>query len=63
MCIDRLADSFDEAIYNHNRNLWLSNLKKFDDLYYSLKVLDSLPGFINLDLSEVQTYSHILDLY
>jgi hypothetical protein len=62
VCIDRLADSFDEAIYKQNLNLWSRNLKRMDDLYASLLSLISIPG-VEGDFQMSPLYNHILSIY
>jgi hypothetical protein len=64
VCIDRLADSFDEAIYLYNKELWLRNLKKLDELKFNLHSLDSLPGFVEkVNPLDSPLYLHVLELY
>lgn len=49
VCIDRLADSFDDAIFLHNRNLWVKNVYLLDKLLASLLEVSSFPGFNEFD--------------
>ncbi|USV40785.1 putative RNA-dependent RNA polymerase [Leptosphaeria biglobosa mitovirus 3] len=64
VCIDRLADSFDEAIYLHNRELWLNNLKKMDELKYNLLSFERLPGFVDVvNPLDSPLFNHLLELY
>jgi hypothetical protein len=64
VCIDRLADSFDEAIYLYNKELWFRNLKKLDELKFNLHTLVSLPGFVEtVNPMDSPLYLHILELY
>lgn len=64
VCIDRLADSFDEAIYLHNKELWFNNLKKMDELKFNLHTLDRLPGFVDVvEPLSSPIFNHLLELY
>jgi hypothetical protein len=64
VCIDRLADSFDEAIYLHNKELWLNNLKRMDELKFNLHTLDRLPGFVDIvEPLSSPIFNHLLELY